>query len=57
MCVAFMLLGTVTMTVLGYATGYYDGLNKKEEKESEEDDVCPCVDREHKCIDFDLRRR
>lgn len=52
-CMAFMLMGTVAMTVLGYATGYYDGLDKKEEKESEKDIVG--VDRKHKRIDFDLR--
>lgn len=56
----FMGLGALIMGVLGYATGYHDGLNKRddliEEEEIEKENYRGnSSDRSTKRIDFDLR--
>lgn len=52
----FMLLGTIAMTLLGYATGYMDG-QEREDKRSEKKHRNSRDTRRDKPIDFDLRSR
>ena len=53
--VVFMSVGAFALMVLGYVTGYVDGLNKKEDEI--EKVIDSRGDRKHKRIDFDLRGR
>lgn len=60
--VAFFTAGACCLAILGYATGYYDAIEKmedekddKEEKEADLTNRVRGIGRKHKRIDYNLR--